>query len=430
MLRRFRRWWLRRQLSRAVRGYPDSKALSERALAAMLAQIGDPRGRFVPPTEAEIDLAGIVPWTAEGCAYTAPLADLRRECPPLRGIERLRDAVARDIHRRCRVDVDPQEQLMITPGGSGAFALALDALLEPGDSVVLFSPGSPLFTRYIASRRGRIRWVPHRVYRGRVSFDFDVLRYTLRGAKLLVLTQPSNPTAGRFSTTELAAITFLAKRMDVLIYCDLSLSRFMDDWQEPVQTPFEKAPDRTLLASSFALSHGLASARVGWLAGPPALIGAIEAAASVSCGPVPAPVQGLALDHLAEECEQTAREFAQRRRFAFERLRSFGLMPWEAGGGVFLWVPVPTDDREFARELRKSQGVVVTPGSVFSPGGDGHVRLSFAGEPGRLNEGLRRLGEFISRIRLDAAEIPLLDSPSRCEADNPAADPQPAASAA
>src|SRR5207249_2698084 len=104
----------------------------------------------------------------------------------------------------------------------------------------------------------------------------------------------------------------------------------------------------------------------------------------------------------SEPLEALREELAGRRRYAHERLMDLGLRTAWPAGGLYLWAPVwelGRSGRAFAEQLREEKGVQVTPGDLFGPSGVGFVRVSFAGDEGRLREGLSRLDEFLNPER-------------------------------
>jgi aspartate/methionine/tyrosine aminotransferase len=147
--------------------------------------------------------------------------------------------------------------------------------------------------------------------------------------------------------------------------------------------------------------YGLASARVGWLAGHRHLVRPCLLTAVLQTPFVPTLCQLQALAALRQgngAFEAVRNEFASRRHYAFERLQALGLQPPWPVGAFFLWVPVwelGMSGQAFAEELLRTKRVLVSPGDPFGPSGPGYVRLSYAAEDGRLREGLSRIAEFI-----------------------------------
>jgi aspartate/methionine/tyrosine aminotransferase len=336
----------------------------------------------------------------------------RRGYPPVAGLLALREELAARHRAAAGVDVDAVDGVLVTHGAAAAFAAAADAFLDPGTPVVLFDPSSPLFAAVARSRRARVRWVPSWVEEGRTRFHLNHLARAMRRARMLVLADPNNPTGGTLAAEDLEQITWWARRYDVLIYVDRSFGRYRGERVPARPEAFPDAPRRVLTAEGLGPGWGLPAARVGWLVGDRHLVRVCALTASLSAPFVPTVCQQTALAALRQGDHpfRAFREaFADRRRYALGRLRAAGLDPAVPGGGYFLWVPVaPTalDGAAFAAKLLDECDVRVSPGAAFGPGGGGHVRISLAGDEGRLREGLARIGKFVTGGKAKAAPAP------------------------
>jgi aspartate/methionine/tyrosine aminotransferase len=370
------------------------------------------------------DLAGLAAfWQAESpdaidLALSAPRLDVApsavprtaagRGYPPPGGLPELRAAVADRLHERG-LAVSPVDEVLVTAGAAGAFFAALDTFVNPGDKVVLFDPTSPLFRLGLLHRRARVRRVPVTAEDGRVRFGMEPFTKALPAAKLLVLADPATPTGGVFAPEDLEQIAWWANKYDVLIYVDESFERFRYEGDPTCLGALAAAKRRALMAGGVSKGHGLAAARVGWLAGYRHLIRPCAATAALSAPFVATAGQQAALAALraGEAAFAPVREeFAAKRRYAYERLRGLGLEPAWPAGGFFLWLPVAPlglSGRAFAERLLAEKRVLVTPGELYGPGGAGHVRVSYAADDGRLREGLCRLAEFVTELRKPAA---------------------------
>jgi aspartate/methionine/tyrosine aminotransferase len=330
----------------------------------------------------------------------------RRGVPAPGGLYELRKAVADKLHADYHLELNPAEEVLITPGAAGAFNVLLDTFMNPGQRVVLFDPTSPLYPLALKHRRARIHWIPTWMEEGRIRFRSDDLARAMRRARLIVVTSPNNPTGGVFSAEDLEQIAWYASRRDVLIVHDTAFERYQYDGDRVSIGSFPTAGRRTLTVGSMSKGHALASARVGWLVGYRHLARPCAMSALLQTMVVPSLCQHLALAALRQGDEtftQLKDEFAARRRYTYERLQSMGLKPDWPAGGYFFWIPVQhlgLSGRQFAEKLLHSRNVLVSPGPLFSPSGSGHIRLSYATEDGRLREGLTRLAEFVRSLDL------------------------------
>ncbi|MBX9583437.1 MAG: pyridoxal phosphate-dependent aminotransferase [Gemmataceae bacterium] len=391
---------------------------SDKVLAAPHAELLDPATFPGPPWPELIDLNRPAPADADP---GRPTPAARLGTPP-HGLPTLRESIADRYVRRDGRAVDPDHELHVTHGATAAYAAALDALVNPGDRVVLFDPCSPLFSVGAKSRRATLRWVPTWAEDGRLRYPAKVFERAMRGAKLLVLADPASPTGACLAPDDLDHLLWIAAGYDVLVYLDESFARFRYDARGRALTTLPGADKRVLTAGSVSQGWDLGAARVGWLAGPRHLVRVCGLTANLAAPFVPPACQDAAARALArpdDEFTPTLDQFRNRRRYAVDRLTALGLAPDWPAGGYFLWVPVGglgLDGRTFADRLLREQGVRVGPGCAFGPSGNEHVRVSFAADDGRLREGLARLARFVEGLRdPKPVAVPPVETPKHPE---------------
>lgn len=407
----FRKWLVRTGLARfsptarrLTGGHPHVvKYLSDRTLAAPVELLKDPA--LFP----NVDGPDVMNLNLPAPRFDSPLSSSRMTAersglPAAWGTMTLREAIAHEYERTDRRRLEPRAEVVITHGATSAYSATLDAFVNPGDGVVLFDPSSPLFSLGAASRRANVRWVPTWNEDGRIRFPEENLERAMRGAKLLVMSDPASPNGGVLAAGELERIAWFARRHDVLVYIDGSFGRFRYD---APATPFEDWSGlrrRLLVSGSVSQGYGLASLRVGWVSGPAPLLQAVALQSCLNAPYVSTASQELAVRVLRSAEHETApllERFRERRRYTIDRLRGIGLEPAWPGGGYFTWLAVGRlglDGRQFAEKLLREKDVLVGPGSFYGPSGAGHVRISFATEDGRLREGLSRLGAFVNEL--------------------------------
>jgi aspartate/methionine/tyrosine aminotransferase len=377
---------------------------SDEVLAAPVVELLDPVYLPGPVGPDVIDLDLPAPRSESGVSLGRLVGD-RNGNPPVWGVPELREAVSGLSARRDGRAVDPERDVLVTHGATGAYAAALDAFVNPGDRVVIFDPSSPLFSLGARSRRGVVRWVPTWNEDGRLRFPQKLFERAVRGAKLLVLSDPGNPTGACLAAEDLEYVAWIAAGYDLLVYLDGCFTRFRYDGVPPSLAAMPGAANRVLTAGSVSQEYGLGSLRVGWLAGQRHLIKACALTASMSAPYVPAVCQQAAARAIGESDDQfapTLDRFRNRRQYLTDRLRGLQLEPDWPGGGYFAWVPVAglgMTGRQFAEQLLREHKVLVRPGCVFGPSGEGHIRISFAADDGRLREGLTRLTQFVTGLK-------------------------------
>jgi aspartate/methionine/tyrosine aminotransferase len=377
---------------------------SDRVLAAPVEELLDPAFVPDPPGPDVFDLNTAAPRSESGVSLGRFTAD-RSGNPPPRGLPELREAIAARYRRLDGRTVNPKTEVLVTHGASGALAAALDAFVNPGDRVVLFDPCSPLFALGAKSRRATIRWVPSWTEDGRCRYLAANFEKAMRGAKLLVLSDPANPTGGCLADEDLDHIAWIAAAYDVLVYADESFAPFRFGDRGKSFGTLAGADRRILTAGSVTQEFGLGSLRVGWLVGPRHLVRACGLTASLSAPYVPVVCQqaaARALEEPEDGFSPTLDRLRGKRDHAVSRLQMMGFEPDCPAAGLFVWVPVAglgLDGRAFAERLFREERVQVGPGCAFGPSGTGHVRVSIAGDEGRLREGLSRMAALVERMR-------------------------------
>jgi len=361
---------------------------------------------FLEPHDADVlDLSLGTPRFDLTPSGSTKLPADRRGWPPPQGLPELRAAVADKLLADNCLAVDPTNEVLITSGVLGAVQTVLDAFVNRGDAVVLLDPTSPLYPLLLRTRGARTRWLPTWVDDGRTRFRLEDLPRVLRRARLLILNSPSNPTGGVLAAEDLEQIAWWAHRNDVLILSDEVFERYHHDTEPVSVATMPRAGERTLTTGSVSKGHALTAARVGWLAGHRHLLLPCLATSALRSPFVPTLCQQVALTAL--QCspaafEEVRGELAVRRRYVFERLRNLELNPAWPAGAFFFWLPVWSlgcSGRTFANALLREQNVLVTPGDFFGPSGMGHIRLSYVGDDGRLQEALHRLAAFVDNLR-------------------------------
>jgi aspartate/methionine/tyrosine aminotransferase len=391
-----------RQLDGAV---PFLHYCSDRLLATPLDALAEAADFFELRLPDGMDLALGAPRFDLSPSLHTRLPEHRRGYPPPEGLLETRQAVAYALQTDYQLDADPIDEVLITHGAASAFATIVDTFVNPGKRVVLFDPSSPLFSLVLRQRRARIRWVDTWMEEGHVRFRREDLTAALRGARMIVLADPSNPTGGIFAPEDLEQITWWANRYDVLICHDDSFARFQYEGERARISSFPDAPERTLTIGSVSKGHGLAATRVGWIAAHRQLLRPCLLTQTLTTPFVAAVCQQVAAAALRQSFATFApvlNDFASRRQYVFDRLQAMNLPPAWPAGGFFFWVSVRdlgVNGRDFAERLLKDKKVLVTPGDLYGPSGKGSIRLSYAGDDGRVREGLKRFGEFVEMLR-------------------------------
>ena len=330
------------------------------------------------------------------------------------GTPELRKVLAGYMARSFGFEVDPERELLVTPGANHAAYTVFSALLEPGDEALLVSPWYFNHEMSVRLMGGRVRWVTARASDEFVPSVADILAAWTPATRVLVLVNPNNPTGARYPDAWIGevgeALEADPRWRDVWLLCDQTYQEIHYGEAHPLSAASVDAlRGRTLTVSSFSKSCALAGWRLGFLAGPAEFI---EQAlkiqdSSVICAPHAAQralAKALgdsdALDaYLAEK-----RSLLRVRRDALlEPLLPDPRLELHVPGGAcfaFVGLPEGVDAEPFAWELLEKRRVVVVPGVHFGEDWTRYIRLSFgSGSETYLREAAGRVNSFLDEWR-------------------------------
>jgi len=333
-------------------------------------------------------------------AAQAAIAGGAMHYTPATGLPALRQAVADFYRQRYGVPVVP-ERIVITPGASGALLLALAAVAEPGKQILVSDPGYPCNRNFVRFLAGQVRAVP-------VGADTD---YQLSVAQLqshwetdtagVVLASPSNPTGTLLAMDQLRAMIEFVREQNGVIFMDEIYHGLVYD--EDVDTILKHSDD-AFVVNSFSKYFGMTGWRIGWLVAPPQYLEAIDNFAQNIFLAAPTPSQHAALAAFSPEniaiLEARRVEFRQRRDFLLPALRELGFgIQAEPRGAFYIYCDCSAFSRDsmaFVEDLLENAGVALTPGADFGEYQAGtHVRFAYTTSMERLQEGIRRLREYL-----------------------------------
>jgi aspartate/methionine/tyrosine aminotransferase len=334
--------------------------------------------------------------------------------PDNQGEPALRRAVAAKLQREQGLTYDPASEILITDGATCGLALALGALLEPGEEVLLPDPIYDAYASPIALFGGRAVGVRAEIEAGRFTISPSALETArTERTRALVLNDPWNPVGTVFTAAELQAIVDFAARHDLSLISDEIYESLVYDGQRhdsPARLP--QAQPRTILVNSLSKTYAMTGWRVGYCAAPAEMIRAmLLLLQQFSRGPATF-VQDAAVCALESDqacVRQMAAEYEARRDQVVAQLQGIpGIRPIVPGGGLFVMAdlrellgdssaPRFTSD-EVRRYLLQQHGVVVIHGAAYGAGGEGLLRISFAAGGQTLDRGLALLRQGLLQV--------------------------------
>ncbi len=317
---------------------------------------------------------------------------------PAMGLPELRARIAASYPSAARPDA---ARVVVTPGASGALQLVFAALLNPGDEVLLADPGYPCNRHFVRLFEG----VPRPIAVGadtayQLTAELVERHWTKRTVAALI-SSPSNPTGTLVADAEMAVIVQTVQRLGGRLIVDEIYQGITYD--VPAVSALTHSQD-VFVINSFSKYYGMTGWRVGWMVAPEDCLSAIDKLAQnvfISTGS-PAQYAALAAFDPAVDAElqRRVRVFRERRDFMLPALRALGFeVALTPQGAFYVYADcrrLSDDSYRFAFELLERIGVAITPGRDFgSHNAERHVRFSYANTLERLEEGVRRLAEYL-----------------------------------
>ena len=318
-------------------------------------------------------------------------------------------AIAHWYEREHGVGLDPVRDLLATNGSSVGIATVIDALVDPGDTVVVPGPYYPQYEGSAAVAGGRLSVIATDEAHGFLP-DLDAVDPEVwRKAKLLILNYPNNPTGAAATPEFYEHAVGLAHTYGFAIMNDFAYAGLSFDGSKSVSllsTP--GALDVAVELGSLSKMYMVAGWRGGFIAGNPELMEAVKAIhrqTAVLASTVIQSAGTVALNSDQSSVVELAGHYQHRRDIVLEGLKGSGLKPFVSHGGLFLWAAIPErfTSNELVDWLIHHARVGVMPGSCFGPGGEGYVRLSLLRPESDLVEAARRIREALPDRELSDA---------------------------
>lgn len=326
------------------------------------------------------------------------------------GLKELKEEISRYLTRRIHVDYDPRHEIIVTVGGSEGIDIAMRAMLDPGDEVLIPQPSYVSYEPCAVLAGGKPV-----IIELKEENEFRLTAKELREAitdrtKLLVLPFPNNPTGAIMEQKDLEAIAEVIIEKDLYvisdeIYCELS---YKGDHVSITSLPGMRG--RTILINGFSKSYAMTGWRLGYACGPRVILDQMLKIHQFAIMCAPTTSQYAAVEALRNGDEDVAKmreAYDQRRRYLMHAFKEMGLQCFEPYGAFYVFPCIKefgmTSD-EFAERFLQEEKVAVVPGTAFGDCGEGFLRISYAYSLDNLKVALERLAHFVERLRAEQKE--------------------------
>jgi len=326
------------------------------------------------------------------------------------GAIELRRALSAHLQRLYGLSYDPEAELLITVGVSEALYLALTAILDPGDEVIVPQPCFGAYTAEVLLAGGVPAPIATKVENNFQVTGAEIAAQITPRTKAILIGYPNNPTGAVMSRERLLEIAALAEQHDLIVVSDEIYDRLV---YAPMRgdggaqhTCFPSLPGmqaRTILLGGWSKAYAMTGWRIGYAAAPAELSAALRKVHQYTIMSAPTMAQAAAVEallHGAEHVEAMRQEYDRRRRLIVSGFNAIGLTTFEPQGAFYAFPSVAASgmsDEEFAETLLQEERVAVVPGNAFGAGGAGYVRCCYATAYEQIEQALERMQRFLRR---------------------------------
>jgi aspartate aminotransferase len=332
------------------------------------------------------------------------LDDGKTRYGPATGEPALRDAIAKKLQTENKLCYS-SENVIVTNGGKHSLYNLMMAVIEAGDEVIIPAPYWVSYPEMVKLAGGTPVIVPTTVTTGYKITPEQLRQAITPRTRLFVLNSPSNPTGMVYTPDEIRALAAAVVEADIWVVSDEIYEKILYDGAEhlSIGAVGPAVFDRTIISNGFAKAYAMTGWRVGYLAGPQALIDAVNTLQSHSTSNVCTFAQYGAIAALesTQDCVETMRQsFAKRRLAIIDRVKSLpGLSCVIPQGAFYLCIDISQTglkSLDFCNRLLTEQHVATIPGIAF--GAEGTIRISYATDLPTIEEGMKRLGTFLETL--------------------------------
>ncbi len=321
------------------------------------------------------------------------------------GLKELKEEICIYMKRRFGLEYDYHQETIVTVGGSEGIDIALRALLEPGDEVLIPMPCYVSYHPCTVLAGGTPVVIE---LQGENDFKLtrqQLLEHITDKTKVLILAYPNNPTGAIMDYDDLKEIVDVIIQKDIIVISDEIYSELTYDRQHVSIASFPGMKERTIVINGFSKSYAMTGWRLGYAVGPSMIIEQMVKIHqfAIMCAPTTSQYAGVeALKSGDADVEMMRDAYDKRRRFLLHALRSMGLECFEPYGAFYVFPCIKNlgmTSEEFATRLLQEEKVAVVPGTAFGDCGEGYLRISYAYSIENLKIALERIERFVTKYK-------------------------------
>lgn len=321
------------------------------------------------------------------------------------GLLELREEINRYLNRRYDLGYNPKDEILVTVGGSEAIDIALRAMVDPGDEVIIPQP-SYVSYEPCAVLAGAKPVIIELKNENQFRLTAEELEAAITDkTKVLILPFPNNPTGAIMERADLEAIAKVIEKHDIFVLSDEIYSELCYTEKHVSIANIPGMWERTILINGFSKSYAMTGWRLGYACGPRRIVEQMYKIHQFCIMCAPTTSQYAAIDALKNgdaDVQMMRDSYNQRRRYLVNAFQEMGLECFEPFGAFYMFPCVKqfgmTSD-EFASKLLHEEKLAVVPGNAFGDSGEGFLRISYAYSLENLKKAIARLERFVSRLK-------------------------------
>jgi aminotransferase len=320
------------------------------------------------------------------------------------GLLDLRKEISTYLQKNFQVSYAAESEIIVTVGASQAIDIALRAIINPGDEVIVIEPCFVSYAPLVSLAGGNpvsVQASPEDHFKINPT---QLEKAITSKTKAIMLCSPNNPTGTLLSKSELESIAGIAKKYDLLVLSDEIYAELVYDEEYTSFASLQDMKERTLLISGFSKGFAMTGWRLGFVCAPVEFTQAMLKIHqySLMCAPTMAQFAALeALKNGRDDVNEMQKSYRQRRNYFVQSLNELGLTCHVPGGAFYAFPSVKNTgltSEEFAEKLLLQEKVAVVPGNIFGVSGEGYVRCSYASSMDQLQEAVKRIKSFVASL--------------------------------
>lgn len=318
-----------------------------------------------------------------------------------KGMPELRRQINDFLGARYGLSYDPEEEILVTVGVSEGLDLAMRAILDPGDQVLVPEPAYVSYGPVVELAGGQVVLMKTTIENGfKLTPKLIEDNYT-RGVKALMINYPANPTGTSYSRQELAAIAHVACKHDLLVVSDEVYDELTYDFDHTPLASLKGMRERVIYLNGFSKAYAMTGFRLGWVAGPAEIIAGMTKIHQYTmlCASITAQIAAIeALQTGLKDVQEMKREYHRRRNFMVKALNEIGLSCHMPQGAFYVFPSIKNTGQkslDFAKDLLQKKKVALVPGVAFGKSCEGFIRISYASSYDNLKEAVSRMKEYL-----------------------------------